>query len=952
MLLLVFVFAAALLAPAENFPAFRWIQQVGGTGMDTFAGLAVDAQGNTFVAGTTSSPNFPVQSAAQSTLASAGIYRIQGSSYSRIAANRVVRSLTADPSNASVLYGVSSGSAVKSIDGGNTWSTLAIPSAQIESLAVDPVNDLTVYAAAFDTGAYKSADGGATWAAIDNGLTVCSDCSLPTGSYGAQRFWIDPNSPNVVFLFYANSIARSADGGASWQNVSPTDDQFRIYFDTGNPGVLYLFTFHDGALKSTDDGQTFQSVSLPVSDIFADPRTPGRLLGDGAGGIFESDDDGATWTLRLQYSGMLEAADWMAGLLYAAMRPSGITAISTDLSTITPIGPATISGLALVESAGIVYAPGSGDSNAFVAKLDPSGNVIFATYFGGSSGDNALAVAVDASGSVYVTGNTLSSDFPVTKDAYATSGSAFLFKLNPDGSLAYSTYFPAGQSTPTALAADASGAAYITGSTFGGVPTTPGAYKTICGCYIGTNGFFSFVEPDGFVTKFDPTGSTLLYSTYLGVPNLENVALALAPDTSAYISGSAGIYHLNSTGSALVASAQAYVQATAIALAPDGSVYAAGSPEAQSFPVSANAFQTAPVVWPSLPAQGAASAEAIVRLDSQLQNVLAATYFGGAYGTLIHSLAVDASGNLYAAGLTAPRGLPTRTPLVEAFGPQPGTGFAAEFSADLSTLLFSTYLGDAQYFAVQSIALAPDGSAIAGGTAGNANNDESTNVWINSIAAAPPPLLRIDSILNAASLLDGAISPGETIVLRGSGFSGNSTISIGGESVAPIASTASQLTAIVPADLSTGAAVQIETSGSASNTVAVPVDAASPGLFSADGSGLGQGYILNQDGTLNTPSNPARQGTRITIYATGAGPLSIANGYAVTASPVSVFIDGVYCDGVAATVGAVSGFPGQLYQLTVIVPSFDNFLFPPLVGIVLEIAGSSSQNGLALSIAP
>jgi hypothetical protein len=79
----------------------------------------------------------------------------------------------------------------------------------------------------------------------------------------------------------------------------------------------------------------------------------------------------------------------------------------------------------------------------------------------------------------------------------------------------------------------------------------------------------------------------------------------------------------------------------------------------------------------------------------------------------------------------------------------------------------------------------------------------------------------------------------------------------------------------------------------------------------------------------------------------------------VTEYPVNVFIDGVYCDGVAALMGAVSGLPGNVYQITVYVPNptvlfaktNPGFTFPPQVGVVMQINGVSSQPGIAISIA-
>ena len=132
----------------------------------------------------------------------------------------------------------------------------------------------------------------------------------------------------------------------------------------------------------------------------------------------------------------------------------------------------------------------------------------------------------------------------------------------------------------------------------------------------------------------------------------------------------------------------------------------------------------------------------------------------------------------------------------------------------------------------------------------------------------------------------------------------------------------------------------------------MPAAVASPGIFSADGTGFGQGYILNKDGKLNTPANPAAPGDMITIMATGVGPVSFTEGYAVTEFPVNVFINGVYCDGVAATMGAVNGLPGSVFRITVYVPNLAGFTFPPLSGVVMQINGASSQIGIAISIAP
>jgi uncharacterized protein (TIGR03437 family) len=331
----------------------------------------------------------------------------------------------------------------------------------------------------------------------------------------------------------------------------------------------------------------------------------------------------------------------------------------------------------------------------------------------------------------------------------------------------------------------------------------------------------------------------------------------------------------------------------------------------------------------------------------------------------VEGLTFDASGNVYIAGYTAPRGLPTRTPFQEAFGflgseigpvvefgTQGVTGFLSELSSDLSTLLFSTYLGDNELFGVLGLASGANGSIVIGGLTGlpGAAPHGPMNVWVNSIDVAPAPALRIDSVVNAASLVDGAISSGETIVVRGAGFGSDAQLTIGGTVVPAISTSSTQITAVVPSDLGNAVDFQVQAGGAASNEVVISVAVNSPGIFSADGSGLGQGYILNKDGTLNSPSNPAAPGDQITLYATGVGPVTFTDGYAVTASIPAVFIDGFYCYGVAAVMGPVQGFPGSVYQLSIILPN------PPVnpnlagFGVLLQIGGGTTQNGLTVSI--
>jgi hypothetical protein len=150
-------------------------------------------------------------------------------------------------------------------------------------------------------------------------------------------------------------------------------------------------------------------------------------------------------------------------------------------------------------------------SDAFVAKLNPSGSaLIYSTYLGGNGIDSGYGIAIDSSGSAYIAGSTDSSDFPTTPGAFQTAfggtTDGFIAKLNPTGSvLVYSSFLGGTNSDQEyGIAVDPSGNAYVTGFTKSvAFPTTPGAFQTT----------FDGGFDNATVTKLNPTGSALVYST-------------------------------------------------------------------------------------------------------------------------------------------------------------------------------------------------------------------------------------------------------------------------------------------------------------------------------------------------------------------------------------------------------------------------------------------------------
>jgi len=180
-------------------------------------------------------------------------------------------------------------------------------------------------------------------------------------------------------------------------------------------------------------------------------------------------------------------------------------------------------------------------SDSFLTKLNPTGSSLsYSTYIGGQADEIVESVAVDSGGNAYMTGVTNSADFPTTPGVFDTTyndgaglgnpGDAFVSKLNASGSsLSYSSFLGGyKQDWGEGIAVDASREAYVTGLTdSNNFPTTPGAVDT---------GFDNYVDP--FVAKLDETGSTLRYSTFLGV----GYAYGIAVDggANAYVTGHAG----------------------------------------------------------------------------------------------------------------------------------------------------------------------------------------------------------------------------------------------------------------------------------------------------------------------------------------------------------------------------------------------------------------------------
>jgi hypothetical protein len=365
-------------------------------------------------------------------------------------------------------------------------------------------------------------------------------------------------------------------------------------------------------------------------------------------------------------------------------------------------------------------------SPAFVYKLNSTGtDFVYTTLIGGSSGQYGSAVAVDTDGNVYVTGSTGSADFPVTPGAFqttlsSTSGHVFVLKLNAAGNaLLYATFIGGNYpDTPNAIAIDATGNAYITGTTESSTfPVTPGAFESS----IGANS-----AGDTFVTKLNSTGTALVYSTYLG--GQAGNSIAVDSNGNAYIAGitwpwltftvTPGAFQttggegfvtkLDPTGSSLVYStffdSGTGNSPSGIAVDAAGNAYVAGNGGA--------GILGAPVQF------GPQNHVYVAKLNPAGSALSYLTSVGGSVAEQSTGMALDAAGNVYVTGWSESFDFPLLSP-VQTFGPPADEGFktAIVFKLDpTGNLAYSTYFGS-DYDTASAIAVDSNSNAYITGAA-------------------------------------------------------------------------------------------------------------------------------------------------------------------------------------------------------------------------------------------
>ncbi len=329
----------------------------------------------------------------------------------------------------------------------------------------------------------------------------------------------------------------------------------------------------------------------------------------------------------------------------------------------------------------------------------------FSTYLGGDGNEFGEDIAVDSAGNVYVVGTTNSTNFPATNPFAVSITAMYVTKFDPSGTTQLYSIF-LGLGMPYGIAVDSEGAAYVAGKA-SSIPTVNPIQATNAG------------GEDAFITKINPAGTALVYSTYLGGTDTDSILdVALDSLKNVYVVGgtdstnfpthnpfqpaNAGgqwevfVAKLNAAGSALVYSTyfggSGWDTSMSIAVDTSGNAYITGDTGSDDFP-TLNAYQPDHANWCNNTPYQSICTDTYVAKFSPSGTPLYSTYLGGdGSGERGMGIAVDSLGSAYVAGYTNSSDFPTMNAYQPA-RPYIASTFLSKFSPDGSELIYSTYLG-------------------------------------------------------------------------------------------------------------------------------------------------------------------------------------------------------------------------------------------------------------------
>jgi uncharacterized protein (TIGR03437 family) len=893
-----------------------------GNGSDRPTVIASDSNGFIYVAGNTTSGNFPVTNALEAAPPQGALeVSVNGAAFVNSSLNVTSVYAVAASSDGHLVIVSTPNGIMRSTDQGVTWTAALSVLPLCSALAVDPVNPSNTYALLLQSGAlYESSDGGVNW----------QNTGLSFPSNAATQIVINPLTPTTMYVSAGYMVYRSTDGAQSWQPLSiPNSNNSisAIALAPSQPNVLYASasSIFGPVFRSTDGGSTWTQGATNVfaygpTAMAVDPSAPSTIwLVNGGAAIFESTDGGASFQIVATLNG---GNVTLFSVAIDPANPSHLYAAGGYWVSESLDGGQNWSGVGL--SAWSLYAApsrvytvgGSIPPTVFLAKFDATlSQVIYSTYLwtGAVSG-----ITLDAAGGLYLVGSD------------STGSNGIVMKVSAaDSSVLYSTALSG--AVPNAIAIDADGNAVIAG-TASSLAVTKGAYQsTIPGpCTIPINPPDAFPTQESthaFVAKLNASGA-LDDATYItGSCGDSAYALALDSAGDVYVAGetyssdfpvtadamiakfpstySAGfVAKLSSTGDQLLYSSFLgggyFSAAHALVLDGAGDVYLAGSTQTSPTTGAARAVSGGgcpqpgltfvPVIFPPI----AGDNPFVMKMTLSAEPPIFLATVGGTCHGEADSIAFDVAGNIWIAGLNVSWDFPTVAPVggLAQIPPQylhyynPQMGFLAELSPTGAAVLSATATDSFGSVAADSTAVYyAGGLGDLNASASPTGNYSALVAEINPAQVAPifiDEITQYSPLVPAAGRLPSAVAPGEVVRIVGRGIgpqnragakltaSGALATSIGGVQVtfngvpAPlVAAQATEVDAIAPFELNglTNAAVQVEYNGQLSNTYTVPAIAQNPDVLA----------VANSDWSVNSRSNPAQPGSVVVIFLTGLG---------------------------------------------------------------------------------
>ncbi len=377
-----------------------------------------------------------------------------------------------------------------------------------------------------------------------------------------------------------------------------------------------------------------------------------------------------------------------------------------------------------------------GSLDAFVAKISATGSVVYATYLGGNGIDQAYDIAVDAAGNAYIVGDSIPNgpgySFPTLNALQGTFGGgtddAFIAKFDATGALVYSTFLGGtGHDIGRSIDLDSAGNIYVAGETTGDFPTLNAAQALHGGSF------------DAFVMKLNASGTSIIYSTYLGGTAIDRgESLAVDAVGNAYVTGltegafpsgsvlgvgggqDAFVAKLNSAGGfdyRTRIGGNRNDTATGIDIDAAGNAFIVGQTNSSNFP-TANAVQS--IFGGGIPSpNGPPSDGFVVKLNAAGTDLLYSTFLGGSRQDSIYDIALDAAGNAHVSGQTNSDNFPTQNPIQPSFNGSivdRSEAFVSQLNSAGTGFGYSSYLGGTQVDRADAIAVDATGKVYITGT--------------------------------------------------------------------------------------------------------------------------------------------------------------------------------------------------------------------------------------------